>query len=58
MWWHFAWIKARTVGIGWGTQLNEILWHRTKGDAECKTQGNGNQVETIRDQGRHQTSVT
>ena len=42
-----------------GTQINEILWHRTKGDTDYKTlEGNGTQVETIRDQGRCQTSDT
>ena len=41
--------------VGWGTRLNEILWHRTKGDVDYKTHdGNGEQVETIRDQGRRQ----
>ena len=46
------WFKARTAIKGWGTWLNEILWHRTKGDADYKThEGNGKQVETIRESG-------
>ena len=50
---HLAWIKARTVAIGCGTQLKEILWHRTKGDAHDKThEGNGEQVDIIRNQRR------
>ena len=36
--------------------MKETLWYNTKGDADCKTlEGNRKQVETIRDQGRHQT---
>ena len=38
--------------------MDEMLWHRTKGDADYKTcEGNGKQVETIRDQGRRQTGA-
>ena len=46
--------ETRTVAKGWAAQLNETLWHKTKGDADYKThEGNGKTVDTIRNQGSH-----
>lgn len=45
--------EMRTVAKGWGARWNETLWHNKKGDTDYKThQGKGEQVETIRKQGR------
>ena len=48
--------KARnTVAVvaGLGERKIETLRHKTKGDADYKThEGNGKQVDTIRNQGR------
>ena len=46
-------------GKGWGDRWNETLWHGTKGDADYKThEGNGEQVNTIRNQEDNQTGDT
>ena len=43
--------QTRAVAKGGGSRWN-TLWHKTKGDADYKThEGDGEQVETIRDRG-------
>ena len=46
---------VKVLECGWGDRHDETLRHRTKGDADyLNTWGNGEQVETIRNQGRHE----
>ena len=48
-----------TVVAGFGERQNETLRHKTKGDADYKThEGNGKQMDTIRNQGGQSTGDT